>query len=317
MPKRYEQAYSTRVYLAYAIVSVLWGSTYLAIRIGVQEMPPFWMAGMRFFLAGLAIGIYALRTRRAFPRTAAAWGWTMLSGWLVLGVAVGGMFWAEQYIDSGLAALLAALAPLFMALWGSIGSEGDRLTTGLVAGLLTGLAGVIILVDPKWADTEGGAPLLAVAAIVLVCGQAWTGGSVLAKRKTKGVSPFASAAVHSLTAGVFLLLFDLVVRGDSFPSAPLEAWISLAYLVVFGSVVAYSAYIYLVTHMPPAKAGTYSYLNPIIAVFLGWAILREPVTWRIVVGGLVILSGLFIVRKVHVEPRHAVLEPKPEGEHPA
>jgi drug/metabolite transporter (DMT)-like permease len=280
-------------------------------------MPPFWMAGVRFLIAGLVMAVWARTAEHDFPRTAATWGWAILSGWLILGIAVGLMFWAEQHIDSGLAALLASLAPLFMAFWGSVGSEGDRLSMGLVGGLLLGIVGVAILVDPQWAVSQGSTPLLAVAAIVVVGAQAWTGGSVLAKRKLKHVSPLATAAVHSLTAGIFLLLFDLVIRGGRIPDAAVESWISLAYLTIFGSIVAYSAYVYLVTHMAPAKAGTYGYLNPIIAVLLGWLILGEQITWRIMAGGGVILSGLFVVRRVQLVPRRAPQPPDPEGDRPA
>lgn len=283
-----------RVYLAYAIVSVVWGSTYLAIRVGVQEMPPFWMAGLRFLGAGLLLALWARATGTPLPRDRASWAWGIFTGILVLGVAVGGMFWAEQYIESGLAALLAGLSPIFMAFYGSMGREGDRLSAGLWLGLLVGFAGLAVLVWP--AHGPGRVPLLPVA-VIMVGTQAWCGGSVLAKRRLKRVAPLASSTVHHLSAGVFLLLLDLVVRGGAWPRVSATAWLSLAYLVVFGSVIAYSAYIYLITHLAPARAGTYSYLNPVVAVFLGWLILGEAVTWQVVAGGVVILGGLFLVRR--------------------
>ena len=190
-----------------------------------------------------------------------------------------------------------------MAFYGSLGIEGDRMGIGMVVGMLVGIAGVAVLVDPEWAGTSGGRPLIAVGLIVLVGSQAWCGGSVLAKRKLAHVPALVNAAIHSLTAGVFLLLVDLIWRGGGIPRASAAAWASLAYLTVFGSVVAYSAYVYLVAHMAPARAGTYSYINPVVAVLLGWLLLQEPVTWRVVVGGLVILSGLFIVRRARLVPR--------------
>lgn len=291
------------MYLAYAIVSIVWGSTYLAIRVGVQEMPPFWMAGVRFMVAGLLLGGYALATGRRLPRDPGLWSWMILTGLLILGVAVGIMFWAEQYIDSGLAALLTGISPILMAVYGSFGVEGDRLTPALMSGLVVSLVGVGILVDPQWATADGGLQFAAVGSIVLIGGPAWSGGSVLAKRRLKGVAPLVSASVHSLSAGVFLLFIDWVYRGGSWPTASPEAWISLLYLIVFGSIIAYSAYVYLLTHMAPARAGTFTYINPVVAVFLGWAILSEAVTWRLLVGGIIILSGLFIVRQVLIEPR--------------
>lgn len=294
-----------RVYLAYAIVSIVWGSTYLAIRVGVQEMPPFWMAGVRLLVAGILLGGYALLTGQRLPRDLRTWGWLLLSGVLILGLALGGMFWAEQHIDSGLAALLTCLSPLLMALYGSMGSEGDRLNILLVGGLVIGLVGVGILVDPNWITGPERAPLYAVA-VILVGANAWSGGSVLAKRTLKEVAPLVSSAVHSLAGGVFLLLLDLLVRGGRWPQASAQSWASLAYLIVFGSIVGYSAYIYLITHMAPARAGTFTYINPVVAVFLGWLILSEQITWRIVMGGSVILLGLFIVRRSKLEPRRLI-----------
>lgn len=291
-----------RVYLAYAIVSVVWGSTYLAIRVGVQEMPPFWMASIRFLLAGTVLGCWALFRGVSLPREASVWGWMVLTGLLILGVAVGGMFWAEQFIDSGLAALLAGMSPLFMALYGSLGRQGDRLSPALMFGLVIGLLGVAVLVDPAWSGTSARYMYLAVL-VILLGSQAWSGGSVLAKRRIRGVSSLLSSAVHALSAGVFLFLVDLAVRGGAWPRASLQAWLALGYLALFGSIIAYSAYVYLVNHMAPARAGTYSYINPVVAVFLGWLILDEPVTWRLVVGGLIILTGLFLVRRARLGVR--------------
>ncbi|MFO7767441.1 MAG: EamA family transporter [bacterium] len=310
MPE-HPQGSRVRVYVAYAIVSAVWGSTYLAIRVGVKEMPPFWMASLRFTAAGLVLGSWALFRGVPLPRKPSAWGWMVLTGILILGVAVGGMFWAEQYIDSGLAALLAGMSPIFMALYGSIGREGDRLTPGLMMGLLIGLVGVAVLVDPSWSGDSARGMYLAVL-VILLGAQAWSGGSVLAKRKLKGVSSLLSSAVHALTAGVFLFLVDLIVRGGPLPTASLQAWLALGYLAIFGSIIAYSAYVYLVNHMAPARAGTYSYINPVVAVFLGWLILDEPVTWRLVAGGLIILSGLFLVRRARLVVRTSP-PPGPSG----
>jgi drug/metabolite transporter (DMT)-like permease len=294
----------SRLYLAYAIVALVWGSTYLAIRVGVRELPPFGMAGLRFLTAGIVLALWARLTGTRFPRGAAAWGWGVLTGVLVLGVAVGGMVWAEVHIESGMADLLAGMSPIFMAFYGSLGTQGDRLSAGLWAGLFIGFAGLAILVGPV-GGTSGGVPLAPVL-VILVGTQAWCGGSVLATRKLKGVPPLATSAIHHLAAGIFLLAGDLLLRGFSWPRVSPAAWLSLAYLVLFGSVIAYSAYFFLITHLPPARAGTYSYINPVVAVFLGWLVLTETVTLRVVVGGLVILTGLFLVRRARLSRRPSV-----------
>jgi len=301
MPEPTPAAPRSRVYLAYTIVALVWGSTYLAIRVGVQELPPFGMAGLRFTAAGIVLTLWALLSGIPFPRQAADWGWAVLTGVLVLGVAVGGMFWAEVHIASGLAALLAGLSPIFMAFYGSLGAGGDRLSAGLWVGLLIGFAGLAILVGPI-GSAPGEVPLAPVL-VILVGTQAWCGGSVLATRKLKGVPPLATSAIHNLSAGLFLLAGDFLLRGSAWPRVSPAAWFSLVYLVVFGSVIAYSAYYYLITHMPAARAGTYSYINPVVAVFLGWLILGEAVTWRLVTGGLVILAGLFLVRRARLTRR--------------
>lgn len=285
-----------RIYIAYATVSIVWGSTYLAIRIGVTEAPPFWMAGVRLITAGVILWGIALYRGHRFPRTLRTWGWLTLTGTLILGVAIGGMFWAIQYIDSGLAALLACFSPLLMALYGSMGLEGDRLDPSILFGLLAGLAGIAVLVDPRWSIESGNMPFIAVA-VILVGANAWSGGSVLSKRYLKGVPPLVSASVHSLSGGLFLLGIDLLVRHDPLPRISGLTWGTILYLVIFGSVIAYSAYIYLVTHLPPAKAGTFTFINPVVAVFLGWLVLGEPITGRLLLGGLIIFAGLMLVRR--------------------
>lgn len=297
-----ESAPRTRLYLSYATVSIVWGSTYLAIRVGVLEMPPFWMAGMRLLIAGLILITYALLKGHRLPKDIRTWGWLILSGVLILGIALGGMFWAEQYLDSGLAAFMACMSPLMMALYGSIGSEGDRLSPKILFGLVVGLAGVAILIDPQWTTVAGRNSFIAVL-VIAIGSHAWSGGSVMAKRTLKDVPPLISSAIHSMAGAFFLLLLDLLIRGGSWPHAPARAWWSLGYLIVFGSVIAYSAYIYLITHMAPAKAGTFTYFNPVIAVILGWLVLHETITLRILLGGSVILLGLFIVRRSKLKPR--------------
>ncbi len=202
----------TRIWIAYTIVSIVWGSTYLAIKIGVAEVPPFWMAGVRLVAAGVI------------------------------------------------------------------------------------LAGIAVLVDPRWSLEGGSMPFIAVA-VIMVGANAWSGGSVLSKRRLKEVPPLVSASIHSLTGGLFLLLIDLLVRHDPLPHITARAWGSILYLVIFGSVLAYSAYIYLVKYMPPAKAGTFTFINPVVAVFLGWLVLNEELSWRLLVGGIMIFIALLAVRR--------------------
>lgn len=278
--------------LAYITVAVVWGSTYFAIRVGVRDLPPFFFAGVRHLIAGSALALVSLITRQAFPRTLRAWGSQSLVGVLLLACGNGLVVWGEQWVDSGVAALLVATAPLFVAGLGSL-LPGGRVHLRGWLGLLIGLAGVALLVGP-------GAPQngrwLAGALGILLASFLWAFGSVFSQRMPKEGGLLPGLSIQMLAGGLVLSLvaaFAGQFRGIHPTAAGLGA---MAYLVLCGSILAYSAYFYLLQHWPAAKASTYAYINPAVAVVLGAALLGEALTVRMVFAVPLILGGVLLVQ---------------------
>lgn len=293
------------VVAAFAIVYVVWGSTYLGIRVVVEEMPPLTGMGSRFLLAGLLLGgLLALRgvdlrvTRAEFAGAALLGLLLPLlgNGFVAIGENMGA--------PSGVAALLVAAVPLFVTLYRVITGDWPRLWS--VVGVLLGFAGLAWLV--LGGRNEGHVPL-AGAAIVLLASSFWAFGSWVQPRLTLPKSPFVLAVHEMWTGGVMMLALGLV-RGEHF--TPFEyggrTWLAWGYLVIFGSMLAFSAYVWLLSNVPIGIVATYAYVNPVVAVFLGWLILDEPITSAVVTGGVVIVAAVAIVITVE-QPRDRTEEP--------
>ena len=283
-----------KIVLAFAAVYLCWGMTYLAMRIAVQDMPPHLMSGARFVVAGLVL--YLLIRRRGDPKpTAIQWrAAAMVGAFLLLG-GNATVAWAEQQVPSGLAAVLIAVAPILMVAF-EWARGGPRPGARVIAGLILGLAGLAILVSPK-GDTA--TQVNPVGAVMLVFASAsWAWGSVISKSAPLPKSPFLATSMEMIGGGVLLLLTALAVgqfahfRPTEVSANAVLAWL---FLVIFGSLVGFTAYIWLLGVTSIAKVGTYAYVNPIVAVFLGWAILDEPVTGRTLLAALVILVGVALV----------------------
>jgi drug/metabolite transporter (DMT)-like permease len=291
--------------LAFAAVYLCWGMTYLAMRIAVRDIPPHLMSGARFLLAGLVLYLWTRRRGDARP-SATQWRAAAIIGAFLLLGGNATVAWAEQQVPSGLAAVLIAVAPIWM-----VGFEwlrgGPRPGARVVAGLLLGLAGVALLVSPQ-ADTTAQVSLLGAVLLVLASAS-WAWGSVLSKSVPLPKSPFLATGME-MVAGGCLLLLTAAAAGQfaQFKPAEVSAEAGLAwlFLVVFGSLVGFTAYIWLLGVTSIAKAGTYAYVNPIVAVFLGWAVLDEPVTGRTLVAAVVILFGVGLV---NIEWRTRVTSP--------
>lgn len=290
------------VLAAYLTVCLVWGSTYLAIRIGVQHLPPAMFGGIRFLTAGAILLGGALVMGRRLPRRPKDWTTAAVVGVLLLGIGNGLVIWAEQFVESGVAAILVVTGALWMAVLDAVipGSE-SRPTWRQFAGLLLGFAGTVWLVGASvegW--REGGmlGPLAVVAASF-----SWALGSIYSKRHPVETTPYVHAALQMLAGGVLLAGIGLVqgeVAELDFSGAGLGA---LLYLIVFGSIVAYTAYVYLLKHAVPAFIGTHVYVNTVVAVLLGWAILSEHVTVRTFLAMSVILGSVVWVRRETRLPR--------------
>jgi drug/metabolite transporter (DMT)-like permease len=278
---------------AFAIVYVVWGSTYLAIRIAIETVPPLLMAGTRFLLAGAALYLWARLRGAARPEAAAVRGAAIL-GVLFLFLGNGGLVWAETRVPSGLAAVLVATVPLWAVLIERFrGAPAVRPMVWL--GLATGLGGVALLMVPG----GGGVAIDPVGAAVLVVASIiWAYGIVIARSLTLPDSGGVSAAVQMLVGGV-LLLFTGTLGGEwssfQFATVSTRSLLGLGYLIVFGSLVAFSAFTWLLREASPGRVATYAYVNPAVAVVLGWLIASEPFGPRELAASAVIVAGVALI----------------------
>jgi len=287
MPSR-----SSSVALALATVYLVWGSSYLAIRVGVRDLPPFLFSGLRFCCAGALMLIWARSRGYKLPMRAADWRSIAISALTMLVVGNGLVTWAEQWVQSNLAALIVATSALWIAWFGTFGGRGEAVNTLTIAGLALGFAGVALLVAGGLG--LGGVPPLAYAAL-LAATVGWAFGSVYLRRHPPACSAWVGAALQMLVAGAVMCSIGLVAG-----EAPHWHWTpdgvgALVYLILFGSCLAYGAYFWLVQQVTPAVLGTYAYVNPAVAVVLGWLLLDEGLTAGQWGGTLVILGGVVLV----------------------
>lgn len=280
--------------LAYLLVCTVWGSTYLAIRIGVGHLPPFLFAGVRFLVAGLLLGGLAMLAGVRFPTRARDWSTLAITGVFLLMGGNAVVVWSEQYVASGMASVFVAAMPLWMAFFDALVPGGKTLLTWrLGVGLALGFLGSALLAgvtahELLTADLRGPIALTLASA-------SWAMGTVYWKRHPTQVSPYAAAAVQMTIAGGLLTALGLAL-GEG-PAWHLEGagLGALAYLVVFGSIVGYTAYGYALGHASATIVGTYAYVNPVVAVVLGWLVLHEAVTARMLLAmGLILGAVLWI-----------------------
>jgi drug/metabolite transporter (DMT)-like permease len=282
---------------AFAIVYLVWGSTYLAILFAIDTLPPFLMASARFAIAGAVLYVWSRTIGAAVAPTGAQWRATAIVGVLLLLGGNGLVVWSEQRIPSGMAALLVGTVPCFMVLLDWLRPNGPRPNGRVVAGLVLGLLGLLWLVGPDSVMGGGRADLLGATALVLAS-FSWAYGSIWSRQATMPASPFLSTAMQMLTASVALLGVSLVL-GEPWhfdPSAvSLRSWLGFVYLVVFGSLIAFSAYVWLLRASTPTRVSTYAYVNPVVAVLLGAAFAGEALTTRMIVAAVVIVSGVALI----------------------
>jgi drug/metabolite transporter (DMT)-like permease len=289
-------------WLALGIVYVVWGSTYLGIDLAVRTIPPFLMASTRFLIAGTLLYAWASRRGDRSERpTLRHWLSAFLIAAPMLAIGNAAVGWAEQTLDTGTASLIIASVPLWLALLDRV-FFGQRLARAIVVGLVVGFGGVGLLVAPGGAD--GGSSR---AAIVLVFSSlAWAVGSLYARQAALPQRPLVGVGMQMIAGGLILAVVAAAsgeLSGFHPSSISLESWLGLAYLVVAGSLVAYTAYMWLLRAAPTSLVGTYAYVNPVVAVLLGTVILGEPLTWRTLVGGGIILASVALI----------VRAPKPEA----
>jgi len=287
---------TTLVLTAFAAVYLVWGSTYLAIRIGIESFPPLILAGLRHLLVGLFL-YPILRRKTGIKPTAANWRTAIVTGALLLFVGNGGVSWAELTVPSGIAALLVATVSLWLVIVDWLRPGGVRPVLRVVMGLVMGFAGLALLVGParlggsERVDPRG-------AGVLVVASLAWACGSIYSKHGGMPNSAMLSVAMQSFAGGVILLLGGLFAgefHALQLGAISLRSWLALAYLIVFGSGIGFSAYIYILHKSTAARVATYAFVNPVVALFLGWLILGEPLSLRTVLAAAVILTAVVLV----------------------
>lgn len=291
-------------YAAWAAVCFFWGTTYLAIRVGVETLPPSLFSGLRFLIAGTILTLWLRLRGEALPR-GRDWLTLLVVGLALLGMGNWMVVWAEQTVPSGIAALLVATTPFWMSGVEGLLPGGDRLSARGVAGLLIGFGGLIFLLLPQLTAARiEGRMLLGFGAVELGCAS-WALGSVFSRRSPVQVKPLMAAAVQMVIAGTALTLMG-TLRGEwpLFHLTPRSGG-ALLYLIVFGSIIAYGSYMFALQKLPISTVSLYAYLNPIIAVFLGWLVLGEHVGWREVASLGIILSGVMVVQSARVKKGEA------------
>ena len=287
--------------VAYLLVCTVWGSTYLAIRIGVQDLPPMLFAGVRFLIAGALLAIIVRAMGDRLPRSARDWRIHAVTGVFLLlgGNAV--VVWAEQFVESGPASVFVAAVPLWAAFFDAIWPGGTSVFTWRVGvGLALGFLGSALLagVTPgELLSTDLKGPIA-----LTLASASWALGTVYSKRNKTETSPFSGAAVQMLAGGAVITLLGLILGEAGRWQLSAEGLGSLAYLVVFGSIVGFTAYAYALRHASPTIVGTYAYVNPVVAVLLGWLILHEQVTLR-TFGAMGLILGAVLM--IQVAPRPA------------
>jgi drug/metabolite transporter (DMT)-like permease len=282
--------------LAFAIIYFVWGSTFLAIRIGVHEVPPFLLAAIRFSIAGLALYLWSIARGEHSP-TAREWKSISLLAILIFVIDYGLLFWAEQRVPSGIAAVVVAIIPAFMTISEIVFLKTQKLTVRLAASLLIGLAGVAILMSRSL--NLGGAPIDARgAAALIVASIGWSIASALMRKVPLPVSKVMSSAAQMLAGGVFLAITAAALgEFHNFHPANVsrEAWLCLLYLIIFGSIIAFTAYVWLLHHESPTKVSTYAYVNPVVAVLLGYFFGGESLGARTILGSALVLVSVIVI----------------------
>ncbi|GAC1696691.1 MAG: drug/metabolite exporter YedA [Gemmatimonadaceae bacterium] len=284
-----------KIVAAFAAIYLIWGSTYLAIRFAVETLPPFLMAGTRFLLAGSMLYGWA-RVRGARAPTRLHWRSAAVIGGLLLLLGNGGVVWAEQRVPSGITALLIVV-PFWMVVLEWVRPRGRRPTLTVLAGLVLGLIGVGLLVGPD--AVRGVGSVNPVGAVVLIFASlAWAAGSLYSREAVLPPSPLLTTGMEMLAGGALLTLGSLVLRepqGFHLSAISARSVGAVAYLITFGSLVGFTAYVWLLQVAAPAKVATYAYVNPVVAVYLGWALAGESVSPRTGLAAAVIVAAVALI----------------------
>jgi drug/metabolite transporter (DMT)-like permease len=304
-----------KVVLAFAIIYLVWGSTFLAIRVGVREVPPFLLAGLRFLVAGVALYLW-MRAKGAHSPSLREWGGATLLAVMIFVFDYGLLFWAEKRVASGIAAVMMATIPVFMALAEIFILKTQQLTSRLGLGLLLGIAGVVVLVSHSGNFGDAGIDTAGAVAL-LIAAISWSLASALTRKVPLPDSKAMSSGAQMLAGGILLTATAALLgefRGFHLQAVSTKAWLALAYLIVAGSIAGFTAYVWLIHHESPTKVATYAYVNPVVAVMVGYFFAGEALSLRTILGTLLVLVSVVVIttgkKMIQQSPTESL---KPEG----
>jgi drug/metabolite transporter (DMT)-like permease len=292
------------VVLCFAAIYLIWGSTYLGIGLAVQSLPPHIMAGIRFTLSGIVLYV-VMRLRGIAAPKLTQWRSAAIIGIFLLGLGNGSVSWAETMVPTGLAALLVAIVPLWMVLLDWLRPYGVRPRASVFVGIALGLFGMVLLIGPAALGLDR--PLNLVGVGILVSATlAWAIGSIYSRHAPLPESPLLLTGMEMLMGGIFLFGLSIALgewNGFHFESVTTVSWSALAYLILIGSFLGFTAHVFLLQVSTPAKVATYAYVNPVVAVFLGWAWNGERITPLTVLASGIIVAGVAIITYLNTRPQ--------------
>jgi len=298
-------SFRTRMIIAFTAVYLIWGSTYLAIRFTIETLPPFLSAGLRFFLAGLVLYAFARFKNAEAAPLRKHWGPAFITGGFLLLGGNGCVVWAERYVPSGLAALFIAIVPLWMVLLEWWWHQTRRPSMGVFFGIGIGFFGVWLLMAPDFLHLGSHSIHLGGALLLLLASLSWSIGSVYSRKADLPKSPFLSTAMQMIGGGS-LLLFMGLAQGElthyHAANFSVKSISALIYLVIFGSLIAFTAYLWLLKNVGVARTSTYAFVNPVVAIFLGWAFAGEKLDAQTAIAAFFVLVAVIVITIYHKDP---------------
>lgn len=293
-----------RVIGAFIIICGIWGSSYLSIKFALETMPPFLLSSVRFMFAGVVMILLARRQGVALP-TRLQWRKAFFTGFFMFALANSMLVWAQKYMPSGLAATLYATVPLWFVVLGWLWMGESRPSRRVIAGLMIGLAGVMLLIQPG--ESAGNAQPLGVV-MILIGAFSWTFGSLLSRKSPTSTSPVLSSGMYTLAGGCIMLVMSIVTGewAQFNPAAvSMKSFLSLLHLIFSSSIIAFLAYMWLLTVTSPNRVATYAFINPVLAVFLGWLLGGEQLTVQELIATAVILMAVVLIVTAQARPSRA------------
>jgi drug/metabolite transporter (DMT)-like permease len=299
-------------YLAWITVCIVWGTTYLGIAVALETMPVALLAGLRWLGAGALMAVVLPFVGQSLP-SVRAWPSIAVIGFLMAVVGNGGVVWAQQYVPSGLAAVIVAMVPFWSVIVEALVPNGERVTRYTVGGLVLGFVGIIVLLWPEvtLSGAHGMSFVWGVLALQIACA-GWALGTSYLKRNPTNGSPMGSLAMQMLLSGVMLVAIGTAAGEWSALQFSARSIGAMVYLVIFGSLVGYTAYLYALKNLPVSTVSLYAYVNPVIAVILGAVVLSEPFTLRTAIASVLVFAGIAIVRSAHKVPEVPKVPKVPE-----